>query len=119
MRCATSLEASFESKAFFALRSFLLGVPAAGGAGGGRGSLWTWCPLIAGASSWAWPIGTFARGASGAVDVIVQRSEGPEFWGALGATAMSGLSCVVPVQCLVCHWQAVSADGVASQCSSV
>lgn len=83
MRCATSLEASFESKAFFALRSFLLGVPAAGGAGGGRGSLWTWFPLIAGASSWAWPIGTFARGARGAVEAIVQRSEGPRFWGPL------------------------------------
>lgn len=39
--------------------------------------------------------------------------------GTLGATAMSGLSCVVPGDCLVGHWQAVSADGVAPRCSSV
>lgn len=44
---------------------------------------------------------------------------GTQVLGTLGATAMSGLSCVVPVECLVGHWQAVLPDGVASRCRLV
>lgn len=52
MRCAKSLEVSVESMGFFALPPFLLGVVAAGGAGGGLGSWVRWVPLVGNASSW-------------------------------------------------------------------